>query len=414
MIRRFRSVLAAFLAAIFASLSFPQLANAAAVESIVYAFKGGAGDGAEPDGGLLNVGGTLYGTTTQGGGTGCGGTGCGTVFSIAPNGKETMLYAFKSAGDGAIPQAGLIDVGGTLYGTTSEGGGTGCGGTGCGTVFSITPGGAENVLYAFKGAADGAILNGGLLKVGNLLYGTTYSAGNGKDCRCGTVFSITTGGAVKVLYAFKGAKHHDGASPSATLVASGGFLYGTTAFGGRAQCNCGTVFSITTSGTEKSLYGFAGGADGSFPRTPLTVQGGLLYGTTIAGGSSGGNCGTSGCGTVFSLTAGGTEKVLYPFVGGQDGTTPLAGLSAVGAKLYGTTFIGGNTAKCAGGGCGTLFKITDGASVVYRFGKGKDGTYPAGNMIDVGGVLYGMTSHGGGGSCDSNQGCGTVFKVTSP
>ena len=45
--------------------------------------------------------------------------------------------------------------------------------------------------------------------------------------------------------------------------------------------NCGTVFSITTDGTEKVLYSFAGGSrDGSSPVAPLLNVKGTLYGTT--------------------------------------------------------------------------------------------------------------------------------------
>src|SRR5580692_6313726 len=65
----------------------------------------------------------------------------------------TLLYAFKGGNDGAYPRANLIYDGGKLYGTTSGGGtGTSCTNVsnyGCGTVFSITPGGIEKVLYSF-------------------------------------------------------------------------------------------------------------------------------------------------------------------------------------------------------------------------------------------------------------------------
>jgi uncharacterized repeat protein (TIGR03803 family) len=45
-----------------------------------------------------------------------------------------VLHSFGSSGDGARPYAGLINVNGTLYGTTLEGGANGDG-----TIFSITP-----------------------------------------------------------------------------------------------------------------------------------------------------------------------------------------------------------------------------------------------------------------------------------
>ena len=65
---------------------------------------------------------------------GCQGFGCGTVFKVAPDGTETILYAFTGANqkrvtdDGALPQGGLIADGSNLYGTTTSGGDTKCGG----------------------------------------------------------------------------------------------------------------------------------------------------------------------------------------------------------------------------------------------------------------------------------------------
>lgn len=56
-----------------------------------------------------------------------------------------VLYSFKSCGkDGESPHAGLIDVNGTLYGTTVGGGVHGGG-----TVFSVSTSGTEHVLYSF-------------------------------------------------------------------------------------------------------------------------------------------------------------------------------------------------------------------------------------------------------------------------
>jgi uncharacterized repeat protein (TIGR03803 family) len=87
------------------------------------------------------VNGTLYGTTSAGGGTGCySGSGCGTVYSVSPTGSEAVLHTFGGSPDGSTPYAGLIDVNGTLYGTTAGGGAARCrvyGG--CGTVFALTP-----------------------------------------------------------------------------------------------------------------------------------------------------------------------------------------------------------------------------------------------------------------------------------
>jgi hypothetical protein len=62
------------------------------------------------------------------------------VFSVNPDtGAETVLYSFcsrQNCTDGAFPEAGLIDLAGTLYGVTLSGG-TGPCINGCGTVFAL-------------------------------------------------------------------------------------------------------------------------------------------------------------------------------------------------------------------------------------------------------------------------------------
>jgi hypothetical protein len=146
-----------------------------------------------------------------------------------------------------------------------------------------------------------------------------------------------------------------------------GTLYGTTTLGGTGSCggtgpSCGTVYSVTTKGKEKILHNFAGGSDGLNPIGPLIDVEGKLYGTTAGAFSFApldvlaptwerdSGCG-GGCGTVFSITTTGTEKVLYHFSGGADGEQPDAPLTNVKGTLYGTTFYGGK-------GWGTIFELS--------------------------------------------------------
>jgi uncharacterized repeat protein (TIGR03803 family) len=124
--------------------------------AVLYNFKGGASDGEYPLAGLISLKGTLYGTTA-GGGDGCdNGEGCGTVFSLTPSGTETILHNFGGSKDGAEPYATLINVNGTLSGTTVSGGDK----TNDGTVFSITKSGTEAVVYRFKGYTGAALSDG--------------------------------------------------------------------------------------------------------------------------------------------------------------------------------------------------------------------------------------------------------------
>jgi hypothetical protein len=115
----------------------------------------------------------------------------GTVFKLAPDGTETVLYAFTGEnGDGALPFfGGLIhDKAGNLYDTTWQRGGTGCDGYGCGTVFKLAPDGTETVPHAFGGGSDGANPHAGMVKgAAGGLYGTASAGGK---YGYGTVFRL--------------------------------------------------------------------------------------------------------------------------------------------------------------------------------------------------------------------------------
>ncbi len=308
-----------------AAVLAPQQSLTGHAYNILHEFGNSAGDGTNPYAGLIVVKGTLYGTTLSG-----GSNNSGTVFAITKTGEETVLHSFggsefSSSGDGAQPAAGLIDVNGTLYGTTYAGGAHLCGGVTCGTVFGITTSGTEKVLYSFgKEVRDGVYPEAALLDVGGTLYGTTSQGG--KYGR-GTVFIISTTGKERVLYSFGASGYHDGTDPSSALIDAGGTLYGTTEKGGDGAS--GTVFSITKFGRENLVYSF-NGSDGSQPIAGLIDVKGVLYGTTFMGG-------VKNVGAVFSVTTSGEEKVLHSFRAGG-GKNPYAGLVEADGTLYGTTY----------------------------------------------------------------------------
>jgi uncharacterized repeat protein (TIGR03803 family) len=382
-------------------------------EMTLYSFGSGpAGslDGANPQAALIQGGdGLLYGTTDTGGGPLSG----GTVFTLTTDGVETVLYSFCSVGgvqctDGNSPVAGVIEGSdGNFYGTTE------IGGLGSGTVFKLTPAGAESVLYAFCGtsgsgacaAGDGANPQAGLIQtgaVGGNFYGTTFSGGAYNQ---GTVFQVTPAGVETVLHSFSGnggvSNSTDGANPLATLIlASDGNLYGTTEYGGAD--NLGTVFKITLAGVETQLYSFVrNGADGSYPKAGvIQASDGNFYGMTSAGGTTNG-------GTIYRVNSTGVETVLYSFNQSSlstDGYAPRANLlQASDGNIYGTTNDGGIN------GPGIIFKITpDGIeTVLHSFGNGTDGSFPqAGLFQDSQGNFYGTTYVGGA------NGSGAVFKLT--
>jgi uncharacterized repeat protein (TIGR03803 family) len=130
---------------------------------------------------LIDVNGTLYGTTMQG-----GTYNLGTVFSISPTGTERVLHNFGSGGanpDGTEPKAGLTNVNGTLYGTTSTGGKYNLG-----TIFSMSLTGTERVLHSFGKGHDGSDPQAGFLDLNGTLYGVTTHGGTKGF---GTVYALT-------------------------------------------------------------------------------------------------------------------------------------------------------------------------------------------------------------------------------
>lgn len=348
-------------------------------------------DGASPTAALIDYKGELYGTTALG-----GNDSAGAFFKITPSGQEKTLYSFGGvSGDGLNPEFGpLTQLGGVFYGTTYMGGTSDQG-----TVFKITPAGAEKVLYRFKGGKDGTTPQAGLTVVKGLLYGTT-EFGGGTYCfsqrGCGTVYKVTSSGKETVFYRFQG--EEDGAGPAGGLTYLNGKLYGTTANGG---AGLGTVFEISLSGSEKVLYSFKAGFshDGDGPTGNLTDVKGVLYGTTLYGGTYGTGIGTSG--TVFRVTTSGVEKVLYSFDGPDGGYPYYTTLAYAKGALYGTTNLGGAADR------GTIFKVATGGggSVFYSFKGEKDGGSPFQGPIDVSGKLFGVASGGGA------SGHGTVYSV---
>jgi uncharacterized repeat protein (TIGR03803 family) len=365
---------------------------AAGTETVLYSFGATSTDGNSPYADLImDSAGDLYGTTMIG-----GANGEGTVFKISSAGTETVLHSFGATStDGKEPEGGLImDSAGNLYGTTA-GGGANYGGT----VFKISAAGTETVLYSFGATStDGQNPIAGLImdSAGNL-YGTTWSGGAHFD---GTVFKISATGTETVLHSFAGGATDGRLSEGGLIMDSAGDLYGTTLQGGANSV--GTVFKISAAGTETVLYSFgATSTDGEYPAAGLIMDSaGNLYGTTKNGGAYG------GAGTVFKISASGTETVLYSFgATSTDGTYPHAGLimDSTG-NLYGTT------QQIGASSSGTVFKISTAGTetLLYSFGAtSTDGAFPqAGLILDSAGDLYGTTSEGG-----ANGGFGTVFKI---
>jgi uncharacterized repeat protein (TIGR03803 family) len=405
-------------------------AQAAMVFTTLYSFTG-TNDGANPAAALVQGSdGNFYGTTYYGGTTNYNAfviyTGYGTVFKISTNGALTTLYAFGTVTDangdlldGAWPNGLVQGRDGYFYGTTYEGGTNNNAVTepyGCGTVFKISPNGALTSLYSFTGGNDGYWPVAGLVQGSDgYFYGTTPWGGAYADHvghSCGTVFTISTNGALNTLHSFDGT---DGEWPEAALVqVSDGSFYGTTYTGG--MNDWGSVFEISTNGVFTSFYSF--GCVGSISGL---VEGsdGNLYGTS--GFVNSNLIGIISYGTVFKISTNGALSTLHSFNGGNDGANPQAGLvQGADGYYYGTTECNGFAycgMDCHGPvGAGTVFRIsTNGAlTTLYAFGSttnasgvALDGANPCGALVQGSdGSFYGTTSSGG------TYNNGTVFRLT--
>jgi uncharacterized repeat protein (TIGR03803 family) len=347
----------------------------------------------------LGSDGKLYGTTSAGGTN----VGKGTVFKVTTNGLATLLHTFTGGADGGDAESALFQwTDGSFYGTT-RGGGIHTNGT----VFKITTNGALTTLVQFTGGNDGGTPVGGLVlgQDGNFYGATVYGGSNG----FGTVFRLAPTGQLTTLLAFAGT---NGANPHAALaLGRDARLYGTTTSGGAH--GDGTVFQVTTNGALVALYSFAPTpSDPYMPEGPL-VQGadGNFYGTAYYGGVH-----DQGC--VFKITTSGALTNLYSFGTVQDsGGHPLDGSGPVGClffgsdgNFYGTTQLGG-TNDLSSGGDGTIYRITPAGALttLYSFFNRLDGAVPAAGLLVVGGDLYGTASQGG--VAPSSFGNGTVFKI---
>lgn len=377
--------------------------------SVLYTFNGQ--DGLNPVGPLLrDNAGSLYGTTYFG-----GTYTNGILFKLDKSNNETILVNFDGGDHGGFPNSGLIfDRAGNIYGPADQGR------AGGGVLFEVSPKGKEKVLYNFGGCIcyrprgpEGALL----MDASGDLYGATVLGGvegHGGACEyygCGTIFKFDTAGKRQVLYAFKGGA--DGAYPSGPLLQDAdGNLYGTALNGGDLSCpqfpmlGCGTIFKLAKDGKFTVLYTFTGGPDGAGPQPGLiTDKDGNFYGAADVGGNN--SC-PYGCGTLFRLSKNGKFTVLYTFLDGTDGAGgyPNGGLVRdPKGNLYGTT-PGGTTNSLDG----TVFKLNKAGvmTLLHIFTGGIDGGKPLSGVIrDDAGHLYGTTYTSAG-----FNGAGVVFEVT--
>jgi uncharacterized repeat protein (TIGR03803 family) len=249
-----------------------------------------------------------------------------------------------------------------------------------------------------------------LIISGNTLYGTARTYGGGTAGGGGSVFRMNIdGSAFTNLHTFSQIAP-EGGDMNGSPVLLGNTLYTTATFAGGSNFGC--VLAINIDGTGlTNLYNFPAldfanfpytNNAGAYPVAGLTLLGGRLYGSANGGG-------THGWGTLFALSTNGTGFTNLHNFNYTNGQSPSDDLMFADGAFYGTTPGGGTS------GYGTIFKInTDGTGYTnfYSFSRDSgpdrtndDGAFPSCNLVLSGTNLYGTAQEGG------EFGGGTVFAV---
>lgn len=317
----------------------------------------------------------LYSPSYQDGDFGIGAI---TKIDIA-NKEHTTEFSFPSPYQGKRPRSRLVEHEGKLYGTTANGGVHSSG-----LIFRFDPtDGSYEKLFDFKNDSLGNFPSNITLQDGKL-YGTTQHGGKYDD---GVLFSFDIESlAFQKLMDFEDSV--SGEWPSASPTFLGGKLYGSTQRG--SSKGYGLLFSYELeSGVYKKIHEFDGINTGAYPYAGLTIHEGKLYGTTPNGGAT-------GSGTIFMIDpTNESHTVLFDFYGPESGTGPFGDLTVFGKKFYGTTRFGGmNTVAL-----GVLFSfdpLTLEFKKLHTFLSGdENGGSPLATLTALGSKLFGTTNSGG-------------------
>lgn len=250
------------------------------------------------------------------------------------------------------------------------------------------------VLHTFGGNADGALPDAGVALCGGTFYGVTYQGDNGSGFQFGTVYSVSTNGSnYAILHSFTGS---DGQNPQSAPLVAGGMIYGTTYKGG--SNDDGAIYCMCTNGSNYTvLHAFDEGSGGKSPEGDLLLVNDTLYGFTAF-------TGTNAVGAVYSInTNGGNYNIVCTFTNlpnnGQP--TPNSRLAFSGTTLYGVTTTGGAN------NFGVIFSVcTNGSNftVLHQFTTAEGQTLRGAPLI-LGNVLYGCTGNG------ATNGSGAIYSV---
>ena len=295
------------------------------------------------------------------------------VAASAPAQTFTTLVNFNSTVNGGAPTAPLAQGSdGRFYGATANGG-SGY----SGTIFAMTTEGALTTIYSFAEEEFGvrSPRSGLVLATNGEFYGTTNAGG---DYLAGTIFEIDPAGLLSEIYSFcPEAGCDDGLDGGPVLVQAANLkLYGTSQTAG----GYGTIFEISVSGAFRTLTSAQPSGELS---SMIQAANGDLYGTDLGG--------------IFKVTLQGTFSSVYTFTG----ASPCGGVvQAANGDFYGTTGPG------SPGSSGAIFKLAPSGTLTFLHRFDSADPNPCGLILATDGNFYGTTSPMG------PYGYGTVFKIS--
>ncbi len=338
--------------------------------------------GRQPNGSLIEKGGSFYGLAQQG-----GVYGNGTLFKFDPIGNNfSVIHQFQSndPDNGGYPRENLIEIGGKFYGLAGSGG---LNDNGVLFEYDFAGSGTYTVKHHFN-EPEGSNPTEGVVEMGGKLYGVTYYGG---DNGGGVLFEYDpVGSAYTVLHHFS---IHS--NPEGGLLVYGGKLYGMTAYGGPSYD--GVLFEYDPAGPAfNELFQFDD-ANGNEPGGNLLEKDGMFYGMTRGGGANYN-------GVLFKYDPTGDAYTILHDFNDPEGSYPQGGLIEVDGKFYGTTSSGGNDYY------GVVFEYDPagaGNYTVLKHFEYAGGGNPYGNLLAVtatactptlpAGTVYRWTNGGGDG-----------------
>jgi uncharacterized repeat protein (TIGR03803 family) len=249
------------------------------------------------------------------------------------------------------------------------------------------------IIHSFTGA-DGSPSNG-VMSLGP--FGSVFGVASwGGTTDEGTVWYVDANEQFHLVHSFDSGTG-DGTWPSAVVRGPGGWIYGTTQFGG--QYGCGTLFRVRRHGGIQTVHTF-NCVDGNQPMGNLVFQDGYLYGTTLAGGPG-------AMGNVYRMSPNGTVTTIHAAPSMWSNEGPMYG--GVNSTPEGD-LLAATTGMSAPGLFGAVLKINPNGtaqSLHYFQGQPDDGSWTVSAPVVSGdGVIYGATSEGG------YYNLGTLYKIT--